>query len=65
MLFLWGWIRSLFANKSLQFSLFDKGFNLLFQVIAIGHVVTMVTVEVAIFISRSFVRITLQLSRER
>ena len=64
-LVLWGWICFLLANELLQFSLSDKGLNLLLYVIAIGCVMTMVTMEAAIFIPRSFVGITLQLSRER
>ena len=60
-----GGIRFLLADELLQLSLSDKGFNLLLQVVAIGRVVTMVTVEAAIFLSGSFVRITLQLSRKR
>ena len=64
-LFLWGWIYSLLADELLQLSLSDKGFHLLLQVVAIGCVVTMVTVEAVIFVPRSFVRITLQLSRKR
>ena len=60
-----GWIYSFLADKLLQFPLSDKGLNLLLQVVAIGYVMTMVTVEAAIFISRSLVGVAFQLSRER
>ena len=50
MLVLWGWICFLLTNELLQFSLSNKGLDLLLQVIAIGRIVTMVTVEVAILI---------------
>ena len=65
MLVLWGWIHFLLAKELLQFSLSDKGLDLLLQVIAISCIVTMVTVEAAILIPGTFVGITLQLSRER
>ena len=58
-LVLYGWIRVLLANKLLQFSLFDKGFNLLLEVIAISRIVTMVAVETVILIPGTFVGITL------
>ena len=60
-----GWIYSFLADELLQFPLSDKGLNLLLQVVAIGYVMTMVTVEAAIFISRSLVGVAFQLSRER
>ena len=64
MFVLWGWIRFLLANEFLQFSLSDKGLDLLLQVVAISCIVTMVTVEAAIFIPKTFVGITFQLPRE-
>ena len=50
MLVLCGGIRFLLANELLQFSLFDKGLNLLLEVIAISRIVTMVAVETAILV---------------
>ena len=63
-LVLWGWIRFLLTNELLQFSLSNKGLDLLLQVIAIKCIVTMVMVEVAILIPRTFVGITLQFSKK-
>ena len=57
-----GLIRSLFSDELLQLFLFNKGFNLLFQVVTIGRVMTMVSVEAAILILRASVGISLQLS---
>ena len=59
MLVLCGLIRFLLANEFLQFSLSDKGLNLLLEVIAISRVVTMVVVETTILIPGTFVGITL------
>ena len=44
-------IYSLPADELLQFPLPDEGFDLLFQVVAIDCVMTVVTVEAAIFVS--------------
>ena len=55
-------IRSLFSDELLQLFLFNKGFNLLFQVVTIGRVMTVVSVEAAILILRASVGISLQLS---
>ena len=63
-LVLCGWIRFLLTNEFLQFSLSDKGLNLLLEVIAISRIVTMVAVETVILIPGTFVGITLQLSEE-
>ena len=49
-LLLRGLIRSLLSDKPLQLSLLDEGFNLLFQVVTVGRVMTVVSVEVAILI---------------
>ena len=54
-------IRSLLSDEPLQLSLFNKGFNLLFQIVTVGCVMTVVSVEVAILILREFVGISLQL----
>ena len=64
MLLLRGWIYSLLTDELLQFSLSDKGLYLLLQVVVIGYVLTVVTVEAVIFVSRSLVGVFLQLSRE-
>ena len=56
-----GLICSLLSNKLLQLPLFNKGFNLLFQVVTIGRVMTMVSLETAILIPRVSVGISLQL----
>ena len=61
-LLLKGLIRSLLSDKLLQLPLFNKGFNLLFQVITIGRVITVVLVEATILIPRASVGISLQLS---
>ena len=58
-LLLRGLIRSLISDELLQLPLFNKGFNLLFQVVTIGRVVTVVSVEVVILIPRVFVWISL------
>ena len=54
-----GWICSFLADKPLQLSLSDKGFNLLLQVVTISGVMAVITVEAAIFIFRPFIRISL------
>ena len=53
---------SLLFDELLQLPLFNKGFNLLFQVVTIGRVMTVVSVEATILILRAFVGISLQLS---
>ena len=58
-LLLKGLICSLLSNEPLQFSLFNKGFNLLFSIVTIGSVMTVVPVEAAILILRAFVGIPL------
>ena len=57
-----GLICYLLSDELLQLPLFNKGFNLLFQVVTIGRVMTVVSVEAAILILRVFVGISLQLS---
>ena len=61
-LLLRGLIRSLLSDKPLQLPLFNKGFNLLFQVVIVGHVMTVVSVEAAILILRLSIGISFQLS---
>ena len=56
-----GLIRSFLSDKLLQLPLFNNGFNLLFQVVTIGRVMTMVSVEAAILILQTFIGISLQL----
>ena len=46
----------------MQLPLLDKGLDLLFYVVTISRVMTMVPVEVAIFVPRSPIGISLQLS---
>ena len=60
-LLLRGLIRSLLSDELLQLPLFNKGFNLLLQIITIDCVMTMVLVEAAILIPRASVGISLQL----
>ena len=62
-LLLRGLIRSLLSDEPLQLSLFNKGFNLLFQIVTIGRVMAVIPVEAAILILRASVRISLQLSK--
>ena len=45
-------------------SLPDKGFNLLLQVVAVNGVMTMITVEAAVLVSRPFIRVSLQVARK-
>ena len=54
-----GWVRPLLTDEPLQLSLSDKGFNLLLQVVTVGRVMAVVTVELAILISRSLIRVFL------
>ena len=56
-------IHSLIFYEFLQLPLFNKGFNLLFQVVTIDRVMTMVSVKAAILVPRVSVGIPLQLSR--
>ena len=51
------WVRSLLIDEPLQLSLPDESFNLLLQVIAVGYVMIVVTVEVAILVSRPLIKI--------
>ena len=62
-LLLRGLIRSLLSDEPLQLPLFNKGFNLLFQVVTVDRVMTVVLVEVAILILLASIGISLQLSR--
>ena len=57
-----GLIHSLLSDELLQLPLFNKGFNLLFQVVTIGRVMTAVSVETVILIPQASVGIPLQLS---
>ena len=63
-LLLWKQICSLLTDKLLQLPLPDKGFDLLFQVIAVNRVIIVITVETTVSVSRPFVGIPLQLSGE-
>ena len=60
-LFLW-WIHFLLADKPLQLSLSDKGFNLLLQVVAVSDVMAVILMEATIFVLGPFVRISFQLT---
>ena len=51
-----------FTDESLQLSLSNKSFYLLFQVIVVDCVMTVVIVEVAILVSGPFIGISLQLA---
>ena len=57
------WIRSFFSNEPLQLSLPNESFYLLLQVVAISCVMTMITVEMAVLVSRSLLRISVQLTK--
>ena len=61
-LLLRGLIHSLIFDEFLQLPLFNKGFNLLFQVVTIGRVMAMISVKVAILVPRASVGVPLQLS---
>ena len=52
------WVRSLLIDEPLQLSLPDESFNLLLQVIVIGCVMTVVSVEAAVLVSRPLIRIS-------
>ena len=54
-----------FIDKSLQFPLSDKGFNLLLQVIAFKCVVIVIPMKTTILVSRPPAGISLQLARTR
>ena len=62
-LLLW-WVCSFLADEPLQLSLSDESFYLLLQVVTVGYVMTVVMVEVAVLVSRPFIRISLQLARK-
>ena len=57
-------VRPLLADKPLQLSLSNKGFNLLLQVVTVSYVVVVVTVESAILVSGPLIKVSLQLSGE-
>ena len=61
-LLLW-WVRPFLADESLQFSLSDKGFYLLLQVVMFRRVVTVVMVETTVLVSGPFVGVFFQLAR--
>ena len=58
-LLLW-WVHFFLANEPLQLSLSDKSFYLLLQIIAVGYVMTVITVEAAILVSRPFIETSFQ-----
>ena len=45
-----GLIHSLLSDEFLQLPLFNKGVNLLFQVVTIGRVMTVISVKMAILV---------------
>ena len=57
------WVRHFLADESLQFSLSDKGFYLLLQIVTFRRVMTVVTVETTVLVSRPLVRVSFQLAR--
>ena len=63
-LFLW-WICPFFADKSLQFPLSNKGFNLLLQVITLRRVVTVIPMKTTILVVGPLTGISLQLTEPR
>ena len=54
------WVCSLPADKPLQLSLHDESFNLLLQVVVVGCVMTVVTVEMTVLVYRPLIKISLQ-----
>ena len=57
-LFLW-WVCSFLVDKPLQFSLSDKSFYLLLQVIAVKCVMIVITVKAAVLISGPLIGVSL------
>ena len=57
-LLLW-WVRPFLADESLQFSLFDKGFYMLLQVLTFRRVMTVVMVEMTVLVSGPFAGVSL------
>ena len=53
------WVYSLPADEPLQLSLPNESFNLLFQVVAVDCVMTVVTMETTVLVSRPLIRISL------
>ena len=53
------WFRSLITDQPLQFPLPNESFNLLLQVVAVGGLVTVITVEMAVLVSRPLIRVSL------
>ena len=53
------WVCSFLTDKPLQLSLFDKSSYLLLQVVVVGCVITVVTVEVSILVFRPLIGISL------
>ena len=60
-LLLWQ-VRSFLADEPLQLSLSYKSFYLLPQVVAVRYVMTVITVKVAVLVSRPFIGVSLQLA---
>ena len=58
------WFRSLITDQPLQFPLPNESFNLLLQVVAVGGLVTVITVEMAVLVSRPLIRVSLQFTRK-
>ena len=54
-----------FIDEPLQLFLLDKSFYLLLQVIAVGCIVTVITVEMTIFVFGRLAKVSLQLAKER
>ena len=53
------WFCSFLTDEPLQLSLLDESFNLLPQVVAVSCVITVITVETAVLVSRPLIRISL------
>ena len=58
------WVHFLLADEILQLSLPDESFNLLLQVVAVGCVMTVITMEAVVLVSRPLIRISLQFARK-
>ena len=58
------WFHSLLVDEPLQLPLPNVSFDLLLQVVVVGGVITVITVETTVLVSRPFIRASLQLARK-
>ena len=59
-----GWIDSFLVDEPLKLPLSNEDLNLLLQIVTVGYVMPMITVEMTILVPWSLTRIPLQLTRE-